>query len=103
MIDRAIGEYRNQQFSEAEDLLLQADQRWKDTNTEDNEEITVWLAKVRWAMRSTKGWVIERTDPLYAEITQLLKFATVNYKKVGLKTKLKDGDVVSFFSALRGG
>lgn len=29
--------------------------------------------------------------------------ATVNYKKVGLKTKLKDGDVVSFFSALGGG
>ena len=30
-------------------------------------------------------------------------FATVNYKRVGLKTRLKDGDVVSFFSALGGG
>ena len=30
-------------------------------------------------------------------------FATVNYGKVGLKTKLQDGDVVSFFSALGGG
>ena len=30
-------------------------------------------------------------------------FATVNYKRVGLKTKLEDGDVVSFFSALGGG
>ena len=30
-------------------------------------------------------------------------FATVNYEKVGLKTKLKDGDVVSFLSALGGG
>jgi molybdopterin converting factor small subunit len=30
-------------------------------------------------------------------------FATVNYKKVGLKTRLKDGDVVSFLSALGGG
>jgi molybdopterin converting factor small subunit len=30
-------------------------------------------------------------------------FATVNYKKVGLKTRLQDGDVVSFFSALGGG
>ncbi len=29
--------------------------------------------------------------------------ATVNYKKVGLKTRLQDGDVVSFFSALGGG
>jgi molybdopterin converting factor small subunit len=29
--------------------------------------------------------------------------ATVNYKKVGLKTKLQDGDVVSFLSALGGG
>ena len=30
-------------------------------------------------------------------------FATVNYKRVRLKTKLEDGDVVSFFSALGGG
>lgn len=30
-------------------------------------------------------------------------FATVNYKRVGMKTKLQDGDVVSFFSALGGG
>jgi molybdopterin converting factor small subunit len=30
-------------------------------------------------------------------------FATVNYRRVGLETKLKDGDVVSFFSALGGG
>ena len=30
-------------------------------------------------------------------------FATVNYKKVSLKTRLEDGDVVSFFSALGGG
>ena len=30
-------------------------------------------------------------------------FATVNYKKVSLKTRLQDGDVVSFLSALGGG
>ena len=30
-------------------------------------------------------------------------FATVNYRKVGLKTRLQEGDVVSFFSALGGG
>ncbi len=30
-------------------------------------------------------------------------FATVNYRKVSLKTKLQDGDVVSFLSALGGG
>ena len=30
-------------------------------------------------------------------------FATVNYRRVGLKTRLKDGDVVSFFSAMGGG
>ena len=30
-------------------------------------------------------------------------FATVNYKKVGRKTSLQEGDVVSFFSALGGG
>ena len=30
-------------------------------------------------------------------------FATVNYKKVSIKTRLQDGDVVSFLSALGGG
>ena len=30
-------------------------------------------------------------------------FATVNYKKVSMKTRLQDGDVVSFLSALGGG
>ena len=30
-------------------------------------------------------------------------FATVNYKKVSLKTRLQEGDVVSFLSALGGG
>ena len=30
-------------------------------------------------------------------------FATVNYRRVGLETKLNEGDVVSFFSALGGG
>ena len=30
-------------------------------------------------------------------------FATVNYKKVSLKTRLREGDVVSFLSALGGG
>jgi molybdopterin converting factor small subunit len=30
-------------------------------------------------------------------------FATVNYERVGLKTRLEDGDVVSFFSAMGGG
>ena len=32
-----------------------------------------------------------------------IMFATVNYKGSGLKEKLKDGDVVSFFSGLAGG
>ena len=32
-----------------------------------------------------------------------IMFASVNYKNVGLKTRLKDGDVVSFFSGLAGG
>jgi molybdopterin converting factor small subunit len=32
-----------------------------------------------------------------------LFFAAVNYRTVGLKTKLADGDVVSFFSGLAGG
>ncbi len=36
-------------------------------------------------------------------VLKKIVFATVNYKRVGLKTRLQDGDVVSFFSALGGG
>jgi molybdopterin converting factor small subunit len=32
-----------------------------------------------------------------------LFFAAVNHKTAGLKTRLKDGDIVSFFSGLAGG
>jgi molybdopterin converting factor small subunit len=40
------------------------------------------------------------------EVPWLLRrivFATVNYRKAGVETKLEDGDVVSFLSGLGGG
>ncbi len=36
-------------------------------------------------------------------VLRRIVFATVNYKRVGLETRLEDGDVVSFLSALGGG
>ena len=79
LIDQAIGDYREGDFGEAENLLVRAQNRWHDTNASDNEEVLDWLTLVRRAMNLTRGWEIVVTDPLYAEITQLLKFATEDY------------------------
>ena len=79
LIDQAIGDYREGEFGEAENILVRAQNRWRDTNAADNEEVLDWLTLVRRAMSLTRGWEIVVTDPLYAEITQLLKFATEDY------------------------
>jgi hypothetical protein len=103
LIDQAVGQYRNGDFGEAENLLVRAQNRWRDTNATDNEEVLDWLTLVRRAMNLTKGWEIVITDPLYAEITQLLKFATEDYNRgVRLLDEGKEQEVrESFDSAMK--
>ena len=62
-------------FDKAEDSLLQAQNRWKTTNVNDEPEVSYWLTLVRGALSIKTGRTIPTTAPLFAEMSQLLSFA----------------------------
>jgi hypothetical protein len=67
--------YNQGDFPGAESTLLRAQDRWKVTHTEENPEVSFWLALVRSAVDATTGREIAVTDPLYKEMTQLYNLA----------------------------
>ncbi len=79
LIEAAIAAYRRTEFKNAEQLLVNAQARWKDANTEANVEIENWLALVRRALSTQEGWELAETQPRYTEIVQLLKFASDSF------------------------
>ena len=100
LIDRGKQWYRDGRYFDAEDLLVRAQSRWRDTNPTDNEEVLDWLTLVRRAINYTKGWEILVTDPLYAEVTQLLKFAAEDYNKgVKMLEVGKQGEATQYFNS----
>ena len=66
-------------FERAEDLLVRAQNRWRVTNPENDEEVTYWLNIVRGAVSLRSGRVIPQTAPLYPEMSQLLSEAQKDY------------------------
>ncbi len=79
LIEAAIAAYRRTEFKSAEQLLVNAQARWKDANAEPNIEIENWLALVRRALSTQEGWELAETQPRYTEIVQLLKFASDSF------------------------
>jgi hypothetical protein len=62
-------------FTRAEDILLQAQNRWKTTNVDDEPEVAYWLTLARSALSIKTGRTIPVTAPLYPEMSQLLSAA----------------------------
>ena len=85
----------------SEDLLTGARNRWRVTQTEDNQEVTAWLNIVRGALLSRSGRTIPPTAPLYAEMSQLLSEARKNYNEglYYLGTSRRTDGLVRFSSA----
>ncbi len=75
LIDSARNQYFSGFFERAEELLVQADLRWKTTNIEDEQEVLYWLGLVRGALSVRSGRSILPSAPLYPEMSQLLSFA----------------------------
>lgn len=67
-------------FPKAEDSLVQAQNRWRTTNVEDEPEVAYWLTLVRGALSIKTGRTIPVTAPLYAEMSQLLSSAQKDYE-----------------------
>jgi hypothetical protein len=73
--------YLEGNFQQAEDSLVRARNRWNITNSEENEEVILWLGMVRGAMSARSSRVIPATAPLYPEMSQLLSRAQRNYEE----------------------
>jgi len=81
LVNNARNSYFSGNFQQAEDSLVRARNRWRITNTDENEEIVYWLGIVRTAMSVSGGRVIPPTAPLYSEMSQLLSQAQRNFEE----------------------
>lgn len=81
LINRGRDLFFTENFIEAEQILKQAQSKWRLTHTEDDPEIELWLTRVRRALEATSGVVIEETDPLYADMIQVLNLAKEEFRK----------------------
>jgi hypothetical protein len=81
LVNEARVTYFAGDFQRAEDSLLRARNRWRVTNSSENDEIIYWLGIVRNAMSARSGRVIPPTAPLYPEMSQLLSEARKKYEE----------------------
>ena len=79
LVDSARVSYFAGNFQQAEDSLLRARNRWRVTNTEENQEVLFWLSMVQGALTIRAGRTIPPTAPLFPEMSQLLSVAKINF------------------------
>jgi hypothetical protein len=79
LVNAAMGVYFEGRFEAAEEYLVRAVSRRRDSGVEEDPEVSYWLTVVRGAMNIRAGAVIFPTAPLYAEMSQLLSEARKDY------------------------
>ncbi|MDC7221898.1 MAG: hypothetical protein PQJ59_18350 [Spirochaetales bacterium] len=67
-------------YAQSEARLIQAENKWFTTNTDENSELAYWMSLVRTALSVESGRYLEESNPLYNEISQLLNLAWKNYQ-----------------------
>jgi len=81
LLNSARTSYFAGDFQQAEDSLIRARNRWRVTNSGENEEVLYWLGIIRTALFASSGRVIPPTAPLFAEMSQLLSQAQRRYEE----------------------
>jgi len=81
LVNNARTAYFAGNFQQAEENLTRARNRWRVTNSTENEEVVYWLGIIRTALSARSGRVIPPTAPLYAEMSQLLSQAQRSYEE----------------------
>jgi tetratricopeptide (TPR) repeat protein len=79
LVNTARDTYFDGNFSQAEEYLVRAMDRWRRTNVEEDPEVSYWLMVVRGAVSLQAGRTIPVTAPLYAEMSQFLSDAKKNF------------------------
>lgn len=88
-LTQAQDAYRNTRFEEAETLLLQAQDRWSVTHSESNSEIENLLQYVVNALSVNSGRVLQTSDPLYPEMSQLYSQAEQDFNNKNYESALE--------------
>ncbi len=81
LIEQGKSLFNQQEFIQAEQVLLRAQARWADTNPEENREVSLWLQFVRNALQATTGRQIAVADPLYTAMSQLYNLAEQEFQE----------------------
>jgi hypothetical protein len=81
LINRGKELFFQEEFVQAEKVLQRAQSRWRQTHTEDDPEINIWLQRVQRALETTSGVRISTTDPLYPDMMQVLNLAQEDYRR----------------------
>ncbi len=81
LINRGRELFFQEKFLEAEQVLARAQSRWRQTHPEDDPEVSLWLNRVQRALEATSGITIEETDPLYADMMQVLNLAKEEFQR----------------------
>ncbi|MDA3851560.1 MAG: hypothetical protein PF447_09835 [Spirochaetaceae bacterium] len=97
-INQATSDYFQGLYLRSEASLVQAENRWSVTNTVQNDEVSYWLGLVRAALSVESGRILEETNPLFRDITQLLNLAYQNYDQG--KVLIEQGDRVGGYRHL---
>ncbi|QQO11268.1 hypothetical protein [Breznakiella homolactica] len=79
LVTSAKNTYFAGNFESAEDMLVQAQNSWRNVYVDDDPEISYWLTIVRGALSLRSGRTIPATAPLYSEMSQLLSEAHLAY------------------------
>ena len=99
LVNTARNGYYAGYMVQAEEALIQAQNRWRVTNVTDQPEVEYWLNLVRGALSLQSGRTIPTTAPLYAEMSQLLSDAKRNYDEgVRLLNSGRRGEGLARFS-----
>lgn len=83
--------YNMDNFDEAEKNILAARNKWAETHTEENVEFESFWQLINTAVSMKTGRILLPSDPLYAEMSQILSSASLKYDEaVELLEKGKD-------------
>lgn len=98
LITQGSQAYLAQLFTQAEQILTRARNRWASTNVEPNSEVEYWLTLASYALSVTTGRELSPIDPLYNEVQQLLNFARRDFT-MG-KERMSAGDQTGGLDAM---
>lgn len=81
MVNEGRSLYRQDQFGEAESVLLRAEERWQQVSDTENSEVQYWLRLTQSALNLRDERQLTDTDPLYRVLGSYLSLASEAFNR----------------------